>query len=133
MAKRKKVITKPPRSTEKKRKKKIMSLKGNLDAITSYIRRSKDPVLLGQAKSLLKEIFHLIDRILEHAESIHVPKDAFEIQMLYGIQRKAQIGLARKGYDVRVLISYGTEWYPWFMRRLAERPANLWFLIRNLF
>lgn len=75
----------------------------------------------------------LIDRILEHAESTHVPKDAFEIQMLYGIQREAQIDLARRGYDVRVLISYGTEWFPWFMRRLAERPANLWFLIRNLF
>ncbi len=75
----------------------------------------------------------LIDRILEHAESTHVPKDAFEIQMLYGIQREAQIELARKGYDVRVLISYGTEWFPWFMRRLAERPANLWFLIRNIF
>jgi proline dehydrogenase len=75
----------------------------------------------------------LIDRILERAESTHVPKDAFEIQMLYGIQREAQIELARRGYDVRVLVSYGTEWFPWFMRRLAERPANLWFLIRNLF
>jgi proline dehydrogenase len=75
----------------------------------------------------------LIERILEHAESAHVPKGAFEIQMLYGIQREAQIELTRKGYDVRVLISYGTEWFPWFMRRLAERPANLWFLIRNLF
>jgi proline dehydrogenase len=62
-----------------------------------------------------------------------VPKGAFEIQMLYGIQREAQIELARRGHDVRVLISYGTEWFPWFMRRLAERPANLWFLIRNLF
>jgi hypothetical protein len=65
MAKRENVITKLPRSTEKKRKKNPMSLKGNLYAITSYIRRSKDPVLLDQTKSLLKKIFQLIDSIIE--------------------------------------------------------------------
>jgi hypothetical protein len=58
---------------------------------------------------------------------------AFEYQMLYGIQREEQIRLAREGYRVRVMINYGTYWFPWYMRRLAERPANLWFVARNLF
>ncbi len=53
--------------------------------------------------------------------------------MLYGIQRAEQLRLAREGYRVAVLISYGTFWFPWFMRRLAERPANVLFLARNFF
>ena len=52
--------------------------------------------------------------------------------MLYGIRRRAQADLARAGYTVRVYVPYGTRWYPYFMRRLAERPANLLFLLRNL-
>lgn len=62
-----------------------------------------------------------------------LPRDAFEFQMLYGIRRELQRALAREGYVVRVLVSYGDNWFPWYMRRLAERPANLWFLLRNLF
>jgi proline dehydrogenase len=53
--------------------------------------------------------------------------------MLYGIQRKEQERLAREGWGVNVLISYGTYWFPWYMRRLAERPANVWFVVKNLF
>ena len=53
--------------------------------------------------------------------------------MLYGIQRAEQLRLAREGYRSCVLISYGSYWFPWFMRRLAERPANAWFLARNFF
>ena len=52
--------------------------------------------------------------------------------MLYGIQREAQTQLAAEGYPVRVLISYGGSWFPWYMRRLAERPANISFLLRSL-
>jgi proline dehydrogenase len=62
-----------------------------------------------------------------------VPKERFEFQMLYGIQRKEQERLAREGWGVNVLISYGTYWFPWYMRRLAERPANVWFVAKNLF
>jgi proline dehydrogenase len=57
----------------------------------------------------------------------------FEVQMLYGIQRAEQERLAREGHRSVVLIAYGTYWYPWFVRRLAERPANLWFMLRNVF
>ena len=56
----------------------------------------------------------------------------YEFAMLYGIQRNQQLRLAREGIRLRVLISYGEYWFPWYMRRLAERPANVWFVIRTL-
>jgi proline dehydrogenase len=52
--------------------------------------------------------------------------------MLYGIQRQEQLRLARSGARLRVLVSYGEFWFPWYMRRLAERPANVWFMLKNL-
>jgi len=61
-----------------------------------------------------------------------LPISSFEFQMLYGIRRDLQSRLVSKGYRVRVYIPYGKAWYPYFMRRLAERPANLLFLLRNL-
>ena len=75
----------------------------------------------------------LIRRLAEHATQQGFPKYDFEVQMLYGIQREEQERLAREGYRSGVLVAYGTYWYPWFVRRLAERPANLWFMARNLF
>jgi proline dehydrogenase len=67
-----------------------------------------------------------------HALKVGLPKAALEFQMLYGIRSELQIRLANEGYPVRVYVPYGTEWYPYFMRRLAERPANLWFFLTNL-
>jgi len=75
----------------------------------------------------------LIRRLAEHAAQSGFSKNHFEVQMLYGIQREEQERLAREGYRSAVLVAYGTYWYPWFVRRLAERPANLWFMARNLF
>jgi proline dehydrogenase len=75
----------------------------------------------------------LITRIQSAAETIGVARDAFEFEMLYGIGRDSQDRLAAAGYLMRVLISYGSDWFPWYMRRLAERPANVWFVIRSLF
>jgi len=75
----------------------------------------------------------LIAKIIEWAASQGVPKDKVEFQMLYGIQRAEQIRLAQAGYPSGVLVAYGTFWYPWFMRRLAERPANVLFLARHFF
>ena len=75
----------------------------------------------------------LIRRVKEHATSTGLSKDSFEFQMLYGIQRPEQIRLAKDGWQSAVLIAYGSFWFPWFMRRLAERPANLLFMARNLF
>jgi proline dehydrogenase len=75
----------------------------------------------------------LIKKIVEWSASQGIAKTNLEFQMLYGIQRAEQIRLAREGYRCNVLISYGSFWFPWFMRRLAERPANVIFLARNFF
>lgn len=75
---------------------------------------------------------NLIRRTEELARSQGLTGNHFQFQMLYGIQRAEQLRLAKEGWQSSVLISYGTFWYPWFMRRLAERPANLLFLARNL-
>ena len=75
----------------------------------------------------------LIHRIADFAAAQNIPKQNFEVQMLYGIQRAEQERLAAAGHRSVVLVAYGTFWYPWFVRRLAERPANLWFMLRNLF
>ncbi len=69
----------------------------------------------------------------QYAEKAGLPKDAFEFQMLYGIRRDLQEQLAADGYLVRVYVPFGTHWYPYFMRRLAERPANVWFFLSNFF
>jgi proline dehydrogenase len=74
----------------------------------------------------------LIERICAAAGAAGLAKDSIEFQFLYGIQTGEQLRLVREGYRVRVLISYGTAWFAWYMRRLAERPANLWFVARNL-
>jgi proline dehydrogenase len=75
----------------------------------------------------------LADRLLAYIRQHNVPKSAYEFAMLYGIQRQQQLRLVREGQRLRVLISYGEYWFPWYMRRLAERPANMWFVIRTMF
>ena len=67
------------------------------------------------------------------AAELGARKDDYEFAMLYGIERTEQERLANSGYIVRVLISYGSSWFPWYMRRLAERPANVWFVFKQLF
>jgi len=66
-----------------------------------------------------------------YAEQVGLPKPALEFQMLHGIRTDLQLALTRAGYPVRVYVPYGTHWYPYFMRRLAERPANVWFFLSN--
>jgi proline dehydrogenase len=75
----------------------------------------------------------LADRLAAHIAQQHVPPSAYEFAMLYGIQRGQQMRLASEGRRLRVLISYGEYWFPWYMRRLAERPANIWFVVRTMF
>ncbi len=69
----------------------------------------------------------------QYAEKVGLSKDAIEFQMLHGIRRDLQEGLVKEGYPVRVYVPFGTHWYPYFMRRLAERPANIWFFVSNFF
>jgi proline dehydrogenase len=74
----------------------------------------------------------IINATKEYAGARNIPKSHFEFQMLYGVRRDLQLRLAQEGYRVRVYIPYGQRWYPYFMRRLAERPANVIFILRNL-
>ncbi len=75
-------------------------------------------------------------KLVEHARAraavLGIPPNGFEIHMLYGIKSAELRRLAEAGVGARVLISYGTHWFPWYMRRLAERPANVWFVVRNI-
>lgn len=75
----------------------------------------------------------LADRLCAYIAENNIPSSASEFAMLYGIQRQQQRRLARAGQRLRVLISYGEFWFPWYMRRLAERPANVWFVAKNMF
>jgi proline dehydrogenase len=75
----------------------------------------------------------LIQSIRAHAQTASVKPAGYEFHMLYGIQKAAQNRLVQEGAQVRVLIAYGDYWFPWYMRRLAERPANVWFVAKSLF
>ena len=74
----------------------------------------------------------IIQQAIEYVTGRGIRQDSFEFQMLYGIRRDLQRKLVDAGFRLRLYVPYGTEWYPYFMRRLAERPANLWFVVRNL-
>lgn len=75
----------------------------------------------------------LVRHLVSQASSLKVPRQRFEVHMLYGIRSSDQRALAAEGHAVRCLISYGSQWFPWYMRRLAERPANVWFVMRTAF
>src|SRR5439155_724844 len=87
----------------------------------------------GQARAVFgTHDVGLIARLRERALAVGAAPGAYEVHMLYGIRAAEQRALQSEGVPVRVLISYGTHWFPWYMRRLAERPANVWFVVRNL-
>lgn len=75
----------------------------------------------------------MIQAVQRYAAAQDLPPEAYEFQFLYGIRRERQEQLVAQGYRMRVYVPYGTAWYPYFMRRLAERPANLWFFVSNFF
>ncbi|MFW5748174.1 MAG: proline dehydrogenase family protein [Chloroflexota bacterium] len=75
----------------------------------------------------------MISAALESIQRYEVPRDSYEFQMLYGIRSSRQLELAAAGHTTRVYVPFGEAWYPYFMRRLAERPANLWFFMRSMF
>jgi proline dehydrogenase len=74
----------------------------------------------------------MIDATIDFARREGIGKEKFEFQMLYGVRRDLQRQLARDGFNLRIYVPYGKHWYPYFMRRLAERPANVWFVLKNL-
>jgi proline dehydrogenase len=108
------------------------------DVDENYFTLAKEMLTANKLEPAMRAAFGthdiaLVQRIVEFAASIGIAKGDVEVQMLYGIKSAEQERLAREGYSSKVLVAYGTHWYAWFIRRLAERPANLWFVARNLF
>lgn len=106
------------------------------DVDDAYARLA-DRLLEQAARRQARSVFgthdlRLIAAIRSRARHHGTPASGYEVHMLYGIAAAAQRTLVQEGTRVRVLISYGTHWFPWYMRRLAERPANVWFVVKNL-
>jgi proline dehydrogenase len=103
--------------------------KADVDAMYA---RLAERLLLGSGHvALATHDEALIEHALRFAEEHEVPRERYELQMLYGVRPQLQLDLARRGYKVLVATPYGPEWYPYLMRRLGERPANLIFLLKN--
>jgi len=104
--------------------------KSEVDA--NYVKLFKTLLKSGVYHGLATHDENIINQAKAFAIQEKIPRDAFEFQMLYGIRRDLQKKLVKDGWGMRVYIPFGTEWYPYLMRRLAERPANVYFIARNL-
>jgi proline dehydrogenase len=105
--------------------------KSEVDA--NYLRVAKYLLQSGVFHGLATHDQKIITQIQQWTQAENIAHSAFEFQMLHGVRRDLQEQLARAGWGMRVYIPFGTEWYPYLMRRLAERPANVWFITKNLF
>ena len=109
--------------------------KSDVDANYDNLARrvlSEDGQRNGTLLHIATHDSRLIDRLSTYIDEHRVPRSAYEYAMLYGIQQSLQERLVASGRRLRVLISYGEYWFPWYMRRLAERPANVWFVLKNV-
>lgn len=103
------------------------------DVDFNYVRLMKILLPSGFYHGIATHDPHMIAETIRWAAGRKITKDDFEFQMLYGVRTDLQRRLVKDGYRIRVYIPYGNDWFPYFMRRLAERPANLGFMIRNFF
>lgn len=103
-----------------------------VDVDAAYVRLTKTLLCSPIYHGLATHDEKMIEAAKAFAKRRNIPADRFEFQMLYGVRRDLQRRLVAEGYNVRVYIPFGREWYPYFMRRLAERPANVLFLAKNL-
>lgn len=103
------------------------------DVDGNYVRLMQTLLSSGFYHAIATHDPRLIAATIRYAAEKRIPKDDFEFQMLYGIRTDLQRRLVKDGYRVRVYIPFGNDWFPYFMRRLAERPANVGFILRNLF
>ena len=101
------------------------------DVDANYVRIMQMLLSSGTYHGIATHDPRMIDATIDFAQREGIAKNAFEFQMLYGIRRDLQEQLARDGWGMRVYVPYGKHWYPYFMRRLAERPANIWFVLKN--
>lgn len=105
--------------------------KAQVDA--NYVKVAKYLMKSGTFHGMATHDERIINELKDYAVKEGIPKSAFEFQMLHGIRRDLQESLVKEGWGMRVYIPFGTEWYPYFMRRLAERPANALFIAKNIF
>lgn len=103
------------------------------DVDDNYVRVMQVLLSSGTYHGIATHDPKMIDATINFATREGIEKNKFEFQMLYGIRRDLQRQLADDGYNMRIYVPYGKHWYPYFMRRLAERPANIWFVVKNLF
>src|SRR5438876_449708 len=102
------------------------------DVDATYVRCMERLMLKGTYPGFATHDARIIERAKAFARDKGIQPTRFEFQMLYGVRRDLQLGLRRQGYNVRVYVPFGTQWYPYLMRRLAERPANVAFLVGNM-
>jgi proline dehydrogenase len=98
----------------------------------NYVELAQSMLTIGEYPALATHDEHIIAMLENFITGQRIAKDRFEFQMLYGIRRDLQRRLVQEGYRLRLYVPFGEAWYPYFMRRLAERPANLLFFVRNL-
>jgi proline dehydrogenase len=110
-----------------------IAFKDKADVDANYVKLMKMLLKSGVYHGIATHDENMILATLEFAQKEKIPSSAFEFQMLYGIRRDLQIKLIKEGWRCRIYIPFGTEWYPYLMRRLAERPANAIFILKNLF
>ena len=103
------------------------------DVDGNYVRLMRTLLSSGFYHAIATHDPHLVAATIRYAAEKRVAKDDFEFQMLYGIRTDLQRRLLKDGYRVRIYIPFGNDWFPYFMRRLAERPANVGFILRNFF
>ena len=103
------------------------------DVDANYVKLMKMLLKSGVYHGIATHDENMIRATIEFAQKEKIPASAFEFQMLYGVRRDLQLKLIKEGWRCRVYIPFGTEWYPYLMRRLAERPANALFILKNLF
>ena len=103
------------------------------DVDENYIKLMQRLLKSGIYHGLATHDMRMIRETQEFAARENIGKDKFEFQMLYGVRRDLMIQLAQEGFRIRTYVPYGEFWYPYFMRRLAERPANVWFVLKSLF
>jgi proline dehydrogenase len=109
-----------------------IAFESKADVDANYIKLMKTLMKSGIYHGLATHDEHIIRAAQAFANAEKLPRDSFEFQMLYGIRRDLQQNLVRDGWRMRVYVPFGTEWYPYFMRRLGERPANVFFIARNM-
>jgi proline dehydrogenase len=108
-----------------------VAFKKKRDTDANFVKITRILLDSGLYHALATHDEAMITAARRYAEVRGIGKDRFEFQMLYGVRRNLQLRLAQQGYNVRVYIPYGKRWYPYFMRRLAERPANVLFVLKN--